>query len=411
MLEWVVRGGLIALSDNATLRSCGFMSKNRGKSRRSSVFDGALTSLSARIAPFVREELAATLIAELERHFNERLLPEISEAAVATVVRELPGRIEAILTRELPEQVEAILKRELPRQIDAVIDHALPSKQPYEQLTNPQFYSPNNIVAGTATGEYMTASNTLARDFLHAEFYEFCPKLKHPVVMHRKLWEWAFVYDRLRKADVLRPEKRGIGFGVGAEKLPSVFASLGARIVATDAPLAGHWQASGEYAADKDQLFHPELISREQFDERVSFEFCDMNEIKSHLKDYDFCWSSCAFEHLGSIEHGINFVLNSVEGCLKVGGIACHTTELNLSSDDNTLETGVTVLYRKKDLERLSQTLKERGHSVEPIRIEAGAMPPDYLVDVPPYHSATHLKILLGSYVTTSVGIVVRRGR
>ena len=114
--------------------------------------------------------------------------------------------------------------------------------------------------------------------------------------------------------------------------------------MATDGPLAGHWQASGEYAANKGQLFHPEMISREQFDEHVSFEFCDMNKIHSHLKDYDFCWSSCAFEHLGSIEHGINFVLNSVEGCLKIGGIACHTTELNLSSEDDTLETGVTVL-------------------------------------------------------------------
>jgi hypothetical protein len=381
------------------------------KNRASSVLDAALTNLSARIAPLVREQLAATLLADLERHFNERLLPSIGEGAAAIVTRELPGRIKAILARELPEQVDAILKCELPGQIDTAINHALPSKQSYEQLINPQFYSPNNIVAGSVNGEYMTASNALARDFLHMEFYDFCQKLKHPVVMHRKVWEWAFIYDRLRKADVLRPEKRGIGFGVGAEKLPSLFASLGARIVATDAPFAGHWQASGEYAGNKEQLFHPELISREQFDERVSFEFCDMNEINSHLKDYDFCWSSCAFEHLGSIEHGLDFVLNSVEGCLKVGGIACHTTELNLTSEDNTLETGVTVLYRKKDLERLSQTLIERGHSVEPLRIEAGAMPPDYLVDVPPYHSATHLKILLGSYVTTSVGIVVRRGR
>jgi hypothetical protein len=89
-------------------------------------------------------------------------------------------------------------------------------------------------------------------------------------------------------------------------------------------------------------------------------------------------------EHLGSLQHGINFVINSLERNLKVGGVVCHTTELNLSSYDTTIETGVTVLYRKTDLDRLCQMLEECGHWVEPLRIEPGGLPPDYLVDVPP---------------------------
>jgi hypothetical protein len=136
-----------------------------------------------------------------------------------------------------------------------------------------------------------------------------------------------------------------------------------------------------------------------------------MNDIPSHLTDYDFCWSSCCFEHLGNLQHGIDFVINSVERTLKVGGVACHTTELNLSSDDDTMETGAVVLYRKKDLERLCRILEERGHSAEPLRIEPGTLPPDYFVDVPPYRSSPHLKLLYGSYITTSVGILARRGR
>ncbi len=384
---------------------------SKHKSRGSSVLGSALTSVSARIAPLLREELTAALIGELECHFREKLLPEFGERTAAIVTRELLERVEAILDRELTERVDTILARELPARFDAVVNRVLQSKQSSDQLAKPEFYSPNNIVAGTGNGEYMTASNTLARDFLHPEFYAFCRLFHHPIAMHRKLWEWAFIYDRLLKAHVLQPGLRGLGFGVGREKLPALFATLGTRITATDGPVAGHWQASGEHAGRKDQLFYPEIINREFFDERVSFEFCDMNEIDLQLQDYDFCWSSCAFEHLGSIEHGINFVLNSVEQSLKVGGIAVHTTELNLSSEDETIETTDTVLYRKKDLERLSQMLKDRGHSVEPLRIEAGTMPPDYLVDVPPYRAATHLKLLLGSYVTTSVGVVVRRGR
>jgi hypothetical protein len=135
-----------------------------------------------------------------------------------------------------------------------------------------------------------------------------------------------------------------------------------------------------------------------------------MNKIPNHLTDYDFCWSSCSFEHLGTLQHGLDFVVNSVERSLKVGGVACHTTEFNLSSDDQTIETGVSVVYRKRDLEGLSRILQERGHWVEPLRIEPGTLPPDYFVDVPPYLENPHLKLLYDSYVLTSVGLVARRG-
>jgi tetratricopeptide (TPR) repeat protein len=53
----------------------------------------------------------------------------------------------------LPAQVEAIMARELPARVKAIIDRV-----PYQ---------PNNIVGGTVSGQYMTASNALTRDFLH----------------------------------------------------------------------------------------------------------------------------------------------------------------------------------------------------------------------------------------------------
>lgn len=210
---------------------------------------------------------------------------------------------------------------------------------------------------------------------------------------------------------MLRHGCRGLGFGVGTEKLPSLFASLGARITATDAPVGLNWDRTSDISDHRSRLFDPDIIDQETFNDRVSFEYCDMNNIPSHLTDYDFCWSSCSFEHLGTLQHGLDFVVNTVERNLKVGGVACHTTEFNLSSDDQTIETGVSVVYRKKDLERLFRLLQERGHWVEPLRIEPGTLPPDYFVDVPPYISNPHLKLLYESYVLTSVGLVARRGR
>jgi hypothetical protein len=205
---------------------------------------------------------------------------------------------------------------------------------------------------------------------------------------------------------------RGIGFGVGIELLPSLFASLGTEVTATDAPSDElGWGLGGQRSESAGQLFYENMVSREIFDRLVHFEPCDMNDIPAHLAGYDFCWSSCAFEHLGSLQNGCDFVINSVEKTLRIGGVACHTTELNMSSDDATIEEPGLSLYRKSDLVTLCTTLAERGHVVEPLRIEAGDLPPDYLVDLPPYCEDLHLKLLLEQYVSTSVGIVARRGR
>jgi hypothetical protein len=351
-----------------------------------------LARLSAKIAPLVQAELVGILIAELHRHFDEHLLPELHE------------RVEAIVERALPERIEAILARDLPQRVQSITESILAARPS-------QIYKPSMVVAGSVKGEYMSASIPLARDFLHPAYREFCRMYNLPMQLHRKWWEYAFIYERLRKGNALRPGLRGIGFGVGTERLPSFFAGLGIRITATDAPVGANWSGSGAESDHKNWLFHPDMIDRASFDNRVSFEYCDMNNIPDHLSDHDFCWSSCSFEHLGNLRNGIDFVVNSVERSLKIGGIACHTTELNLSSDDETIETGDTVLYRKKDLEQLCATLEEHGHWVEPLRIEPGTWPPDYFVDVPPYCSDPHLKLLIGSYVSTSVGIVARRGR
>jgi hypothetical protein len=139
--------------------------------------------------------------------------------------------------------------------------------------------------------------------------------------------------------------------------------------------------------------------------------------IGDDVRDYDFCWSSCALEHLGSLRLGMDFIINSVEKTLKVGGIACHTTELNLSSNDTTVESGDTVLYRRKDLDQLIGELRERGHQVDEFVIAPDAHFLDGFVDTPPFIGPTpevgpaHLKLQLYGYACTSVGITVRRGR
>jgi hypothetical protein len=56
------------------------------------------------------------------------------------------------------------------------------------------------------------------------------------------------------------------------------------------------------------------------------------------------------------------------------------------------------------------EKLRERGHHVEPFTVAPDTMPVDRYIDMPPY-GEPHLKLLLENFVTTSAGLVIRRGR
>lgn len=233
---------------------------------------------------------------------------------------------------------------------------------------------------------------------------------QRPVNLHRKLWEWVFIARALEEGGVLRPGCRGLGFGVGQEPQAALFASLGCEIVATDLDpndgAAARWADSGQHAARLDALNATNLCPPREFSERVQLRRVDMNRIPTDLTGFDFTWSSCAFEHLGSIVRGQDFVLRQME-CLRPGGLAVHTTEFNLSSDRRTLDWRRTVLFRRRDIEELAAMLKGEGHSIE-LDFEAGNGPADLHVDAPPY-SDVHLKVWVRGFKVTSLGLVIRR--
>jgi hypothetical protein len=277
-----------------------------------------------------------------------------------------------------------------------------------------QVWLPDPVVFGLQDGDYMTSANCIARDFYHREFARFCERIALAPALHRKLWEFAFIWHHLSAEGAIRPGARGVGFGVGRERFPSLFAKHGCKVLATDAPVgvaSAGWSGTGQHSSSLDELFFSDIVSEPEFLENVEFVSCDMNAIGDDISEFDFCWSSCSFEHLGSIENGLDFVVNSVEKVLKIGGVACHTSELNISSNDRTLDSGDTVLFRRRDIEHLAQRLTNSGHQVKYLPIEPGDSFIDYLVDLPPYSNDMSLRLKIDSYVTTSFGLVVRRGR
>ena len=93
---------------------------------------------------------------------------------------------------------------------------------------------------------------------------------------------------------------------------------------------------------------------------------------------------------------------------VKPGGVAVHTTEFNVSSDEATVEEGGTVIYRRRDIEALVADLRADGHRID-VDYDTGDQPDDRHVDLPPY-SDVHLKVELARYVVTSIGLIIEHG-
>ncbi|MBK8210552.1 MAG: class I SAM-dependent methyltransferase [Rhodospirillales bacterium] len=249
-------------------------------------------------------------------------------------------------------------------------------------------------------------------DVESAWFGYWCNQIKAAPVYHRKLWEFCYILQALFDAGMLREGASGLGFGCGEEPLPSLFASMGISVMATDAPAdASGWTTSREYTQTRESLFKPYLCDRNKFDRLVSFSRVDMRNIPSNLAGrFDFVWSSCALEHLGSITEGLRFIEKSAK-CLTSGGVAVHTTEWNFSSDESTLEDFMTVLFLRKHFEDVAEQLTNQGYLVAPLDFSIGSGLLDQFIDLPPYADPmhAHLRLMLGQYATTSFGMIITK--
>ena len=264
-------------------------------------------------------------------------------------------------------------------------------------------------------GAYLFPSSTLCRQESLEEpvFLYWMARLGQRPSFHRKQWEFAFVCQTLWERGCLRAAAQGLGFGVGEEPLSALFAAEGCSVVGTDqaldAAITAGWTATAEHAAGKEALRRPSICPDNLFEERVSFVPADMNAIPDDLRGFDFCWSACALEHLGDIERGLTFIERSLD-TLKPGGWAIHTTELNLTSERETVEHGPTVIFRRSDLEGLKQRLEAQGHWVAPFDWTRGDKPLDKYIDVPPFLAEPHLRLLIDGYEITSIGMIIRKG-
>jgi len=222
-------------------------------------------------------------------------------------------------------------------------------------------------VLTTPAGAYMTAANCLGRDFYAAEFAAFCASVGLPVELHRRLWEYAFAACHLGARGALGAAKRGLAISSAEDPLPELFEAKGCEI------------------------------------ERVA-----PGENPAEGRRFDFLWSIGA-TLTGAPESARRRVVDLVDSRLKDGGVAVFTGELNLSDYSRPeLSEGP---FTRNDIDEIVRALNGRGHGVAPLPFELGLTAVDAFVDVPPYTSGVHLKVLQRRSLVTCFGLIVVAGQ
>jgi len=248
-------------------------------------------------------------------------------------------------------------------------------------------------------------------DFAHPEYKEICENIfKMPPYYQRKQWEWVYIYYHLRRLGFLKKGIKGLGFGVGKERLPSILTSLGCQILATDAPseFSQEWKSTSQHSENLSSLLYQDIVDPMLFESNCRFTPLNMNNYASIPEGFDFHWSSCVIEHLGGISSAIEFVLNSSLK-LNSGGIGIHTTEFNLTSNTSTLDQPGTCILRKKDIENLSKELESKGLSMKKVIYDPGTHFYNYQIDTSSPPGPLHLRVLIENNVCTSMGLIIMK--
>ena len=147
---------------------------------------------------------------------------------------------------------------------------------------------------------------------------------------HRKQWEFAMILLALRRRGALRPDAVGLSMGAGKERLLYAVAHGVRRVVATDLYGAEtEWETA--HTEDPDRYIKEDKPFPVD-DSKLQGLRMDMRSLDFEDGAFDFCYSSCAIEHIGGREDFLKH-LSEAHRVLKPGGIYALTTELHYGEE------------------------------------------------------------------------------
>jgi SAM-dependent methyltransferase len=300
---------------------------------------------------------------------------------------------------QAPDQPNTSSTGELLRDLRLVKSNIKALAWRLEQLDSPEPLSATSIdeAFSISTQPFSLSSRICTSRDIYSDWHRaLAAALRSENYKLRKIWEWTFTLKAFHASGKLNHLSHGLGFGCGTEPLASCLANYTQRLVVTDAPpelIHGKgWSDTNQHTSSLEGAKYEWLAPRQKMDEVMEFDFVDMNNIPPSLHNsFDLVWSSCALEHLGNKENGLEFIVNSAL-CLKPGGLAVHTTEFDLSGRCP-IDNWDTVLFSNQDL-TVSLLLKLRRLSEQPDGAKFELVCPDFrrgnafidgYVDIPPY--------------------------
>ncbi len=250
------------------------------------------------------------------------------------------------------------------------------------------------------------------RDFTSGNFAYWMRKLKVEPRLHSKQWQYFKILQGSSHVATDSSEIRAIGFGVGAEPLPSYFASVDWKVLATDffeSPTAGLWSGTQQMVSAKQGLNVVQICDPTKFEENLALASLDMNEIPRTFNEcFDFAWSNCALGHIGNYRRGLAFILSSLE-VLKIGGVAVHTTEIDLESTEPPFDNPSLSFYHISDLQEILNIARSRGFFCTEFRLNEATHPAETNYDHEPYCQEPHLRIVAAGRKITPVALMFKR--
>lgn len=273
----------------------------------------------------------------------------------------------------------------------------------------------------------LSPTDCIVKDFNKSWYKKWAKEIGYPAAKHPKFWEGAFIAQALEARGCLQKNKKGLGMGVGQEQLAALFASKGAYITATDqdpeSDQAQKWD-NGQLSKGLSSLYYPNIISKELFDQNVTYKAYDMNRDEPSFRNmYDFIWHNCVIGHLGSMKNSTLQLERSADYLVDDGWLI-FTTELNVGSfDDTVFKDSDTIIWRLKDLLGLFEALAEKGLRADRLEIRMGDNNADARVNTVFNHNTyenvhaellddpkhSEIKIPFGGFVLTQISLCFKK--
>lgn len=188
-----------------------------------------------------------------------------------------------------------------------------------------------------------------AADWFDQELIDVITKeLEETPRLHRKQWEFGMIFLALKKLGMITPESRGLSMGGGNERVLYSLARKIKKLFVTDLYESDtSWDTARTNNAESFILnSKPFEVDNSKLDVRVM----DMRSLQFPDDYFDFCYSSCSFEHIGHFNDFLKH-LNEAYRVLKNNGVYVFTTEFLFG--DETIKDPNNYLFSADYLEEL----------------------------------------------------------